>query len=171
MAQIVKRLPAMRRTGIRSLGGKDPLEKEMAIHSSILVWKIPWTEEPGRLQSTNIKLILKTQQYSPFFLNPLSMDDYIAFFSITYLNRSVKNKLVNTSLCISLIISSGYMCAKLIKRSKGGTFVSLKQTVKVSSTEPIPGTLLHTGYQNTTPGHEITMSCPALDRTVPLNSC
>ena len=51
MAQMVKRLPAMRRTGIRSLGGKDPLEKEMATHSSILAWKIPWTKEPGELHS------------------------------------------------------------------------------------------------------------------------
>ena len=48
---MVKRLPAMRETGIRSPGWEDPLEKEMATHSSILAWKIPWTEEPGRLQS------------------------------------------------------------------------------------------------------------------------
>ena len=51
VAQTVKRLPAMRETWVRSLGREDPLEKEMATHSSILVWKIPWTEEPGRLQS------------------------------------------------------------------------------------------------------------------------
>ena len=51
MAQSVKRLPAMRETGVRSLGQEDPLEKEMATHSSILAWRIPWTEEPGRLQS------------------------------------------------------------------------------------------------------------------------
>ena len=50
-AQMVKRLPAMRETGVRSLGREDPLEKEMATHSSTLAWKIPWTEEPGRLQS------------------------------------------------------------------------------------------------------------------------
>ena len=51
MAQKVKRLPAMRETQVRSLGREDPLEKEMATHSSILAWKIPRTEEPGRLQS------------------------------------------------------------------------------------------------------------------------
>ena len=51
MAQTVKRLPAMRETQVRSLGWEDPLEKEMATHSSTLVWKIPWTKEPGRLQS------------------------------------------------------------------------------------------------------------------------
>ena len=44
-------MPAMRETGVRFLGREDPLEKEMAIHSSTIAWKIPWTEEPGRLQS------------------------------------------------------------------------------------------------------------------------
>ena len=51
MAQRLKRLPAMQETWVRSLGREDPLEKEMAPHSSTLAWKIPWTEEPGRLQS------------------------------------------------------------------------------------------------------------------------
>ena len=51
MAQRIKRLPAMRETRVQSLGREDPLEKEMATHSSILAWKIPWTEKPGRLQS------------------------------------------------------------------------------------------------------------------------
>ena len=51
MAQRVKRLPAMRETWVQSLGQEDPLEKEMATYSSTLAWKIPWTEEPGRLQS------------------------------------------------------------------------------------------------------------------------
>ena len=51
MAQMVKRLPAMRETWVRSLVWEDPLEKEMATHSSTLAWKIPRTEEPGRLQS------------------------------------------------------------------------------------------------------------------------
>ena len=52
MAQTVERLPTMQETRVRSLGWKDPLEKEMATHSSILAWKIPWTEKRGRLQST-----------------------------------------------------------------------------------------------------------------------
>ena len=51
VAQTVKHLPTMRETQVRSLGREDPLEKEKATHSSILAWKIPWTEEPGRLQS------------------------------------------------------------------------------------------------------------------------
>ena len=50
VAQRLKRLPPMRETRVRSLGQEDPLEKEMVTHSSILAWRIPWTEEPSRLQ-------------------------------------------------------------------------------------------------------------------------
>ena len=50
-AQRVKHLPVMQKTQVQSLGWEDPLEKEMATHSSILAWRIPWTEEPGSLQS------------------------------------------------------------------------------------------------------------------------
>ena len=52
VAQMVKNLPAVQEIQVRSLGREDPLEKEMGTHSSILAWRIPWTEEPGRLQST-----------------------------------------------------------------------------------------------------------------------
>ena len=49
MAQTVKNLPTLQETQVQSLGGEGPMEKEMTIHSSILAWDIPWTEEPGRL--------------------------------------------------------------------------------------------------------------------------
>ena len=52
VAQRLKHLPSMQETWVRSLGQKDFLEKEMATYSSILAWRIPWMEEPGRLQST-----------------------------------------------------------------------------------------------------------------------
>ena len=52
MAQMVKNLPAITETQVPSLGGEDPLEEGMASHSSILAWRIPWTEEPGGLEST-----------------------------------------------------------------------------------------------------------------------
>ena len=52
VAQRIKHLPAMQETQVRSLGWEDPLEKEMAAHSSILAWRISWTEEPDGLQST-----------------------------------------------------------------------------------------------------------------------
>ena len=55
MAQLVKSPPAMQETWVRSLGWKDPLKKEMATHSSILAWRIPWTEESGGLESMGHK--------------------------------------------------------------------------------------------------------------------
>ena len=50
VAQMVKHLPTMWETQVQSLGQEDPLEKDIATHSSVLAWKIPWTEDPGRLQ-------------------------------------------------------------------------------------------------------------------------
>ena len=55
IAQLVNHLPAMQETRVRFLGREDPLEKEMGTHSSILAWRIPWTEEPGGLQSMGSK--------------------------------------------------------------------------------------------------------------------
>ena len=55
MAQLVKNQPAMRETWVQSLGRENPLEKEMATHSSFLAWRIPWTEEPGGIQSMGHK--------------------------------------------------------------------------------------------------------------------
>ena len=57
VAQMVKKLPEMQEAQVRSLGLEDPLEKEMATHSSILAWRIPWTEEPGRLQSMGLQRV------------------------------------------------------------------------------------------------------------------
>ena len=67
VAQTVKRLSTMRETRVQALGREDPLEKEMAIHPSTIAWKIPWTEEPGRLQSMGSQrvrdsLVTKQQQ-------------------------------------------------------------------------------------------------------------
>ena len=57
VAQTVKRLSTMRETQVRSLGWEDPLEKEMAIYSSTIAWKIPWTERPGRLQFMGLQRV------------------------------------------------------------------------------------------------------------------
>ena len=57
VAQMVKRLPAMRETWAQFLGWEDPLEKEMATHSSILAWRIPWTEELGGLESMGLQRV------------------------------------------------------------------------------------------------------------------
>ena len=64
---VVKNLPAMQETRVQSLGQEDPLEKEMTIHSSILAWEIPWTEEPGGLQcmeSQKNRMLLSDQTTS-----------------------------------------------------------------------------------------------------------
>ena len=57
LSQMVKSLPSLWETQVQSLGWEDPLEKEIATHASILAWKIPWMEEPGRLQSTGSKRV------------------------------------------------------------------------------------------------------------------
>ena len=68
VAQMVKNLPAMQESSVRSLSQEDPLEKEMATHSSILAWRIPWMEEPGGLQSTGSQRVIQdlaTEQHTP----------------------------------------------------------------------------------------------------------
>ena len=57
MAQVVKNLPVMRETWVQSLGWEDPLEEGMATHFSFLAWRIPWTEEPGGLQSVGLQRV------------------------------------------------------------------------------------------------------------------
>ena len=92
VAQRLKRLPAMRETWVRSLGWEDPLEKEMATHSSILAWRIPWTEELGGLQSMGRKESDTTERlhfkwiklfpgwwYIHMFLSSNSLSDKFAY--------------------------------------------------------------------------------------------
>ena len=70
VAQMVKNLPAMQETQVRFLGREDPLEEGMATHSSILAWRIPWTEEPGGLQSTGLrKSQTRLSRYTPVSLS------------------------------------------------------------------------------------------------------
>ena len=57
MAQLVKNLPTMQEMQVQSLGWEDPLEKELATHSSILAWRIPWTEETGKVQSMELQRV------------------------------------------------------------------------------------------------------------------
>ena len=71
---MVRHLPAVRETWVRSLGWEDPQEKEMATHSSTLAWKIPWTEEPGRLQSMGHKELDTTERLQFHF-------DFLYLFS------------------------------------------------------------------------------------------
>ena len=75
VTQMVKHLPTMQETWVRSLGWDDPLEKEMATHSSTLAWKIPWTKEPGRLQS------MESQRVQP----PNTYVDHMYFLLTSFL--------------------------------------------------------------------------------------
>ena len=73
MAQTVKTLPAVQETQAQSLGWKEPLEKEIATHSSIIAWEIPWTEESARLQSTGSQNSRTKQFYCiPTFFHPFT---------------------------------------------------------------------------------------------------
>ena len=63
---MVKNLPAMQETGVQSLDWEDPLEEGMATHSSILAWRIPWTEEPGRLQFTGLQRVRQDRATNTF---------------------------------------------------------------------------------------------------------
>ena len=74
VAQLVKTLPAMRKTWVRSLGWEDPLDKGTTTHSSILAWRIPWTEEPGRLQSLGLQRV--RHDWATFTFIQLSQHTY-----------------------------------------------------------------------------------------------
>ena len=84
VGQKVKSLPAMQEARVRSLGQKDPLEEGMATHSSILGWRIPWTEEPGRLQFTGSQRV--GHDFHFFFLKPLS--NIVEKLLYTYINNT-----------------------------------------------------------------------------------
>jgi len=76
IAQSVKILPAIQEIWVQFLGHKDPLEKEIATHSSILAWRIPWTEEPGRLQSMGFQGSDTTYQLNHNFKNKIRQGKY-----------------------------------------------------------------------------------------------
>ena len=81
MAQMVKNLPAMQEIWVRSLGQEDPLEKEIAIHSSILAWRIPWTEGSGGLQSMGSQRVGHDLVTNTFILSlpPIILIHFLAF--------------------------------------------------------------------------------------------
>ena len=80
MAQTSKNLPTVQETQVQSLGWKDPLEKGMAIHSNILASKIPWTEEPGWLQSSVSDAIQPSHPLSPPSLLALNLSQHQSLF-------------------------------------------------------------------------------------------
>ena len=73
VAPRLKRLPGMRETWVRSLGQEDPLEKEMATHSRTIAWKVPWTEEPGSLQSVGWQSRTRLSDFTSVYLELISL--------------------------------------------------------------------------------------------------
>ena len=116
VAQIVKNLPAMQETGVQSLGREDLLEKGMAIHSSILAWRIPWTEEPGRLYSPwGHKKSDVTKQLSPFFIYAMLILIYSERYELKLIFSRIEIQLFQ--LFVEKIILSPLNClCHLIKK-------------------------------------------------------
>ena len=85
----VKRMPAMQETRVESLGWEDPLEKEMATHSSILAWRIPWTEEPSGLQSLESQRIRHDWVATTFTLHFIHICIYIHTHTHTHVTESL----------------------------------------------------------------------------------
>ena len=108
VAQMVKRLSTIQETGVRSLGREDPLEKEMAIYSSTIAWKLPWTEEPGRLRSMGTQRVRHDWATSLFF-NIHLFCEWMLHSSWQNLLKCLKmysNVTKDWSASLSLIVSS-----------------------------------------------------------------
>ena len=99
VAQMVKSLPTMQEIQVRSLGQEDPLEKEMATPSCILDWKIPWTEEPGGLQS------IGSQRVRHDWATSLSLSNKKPIFFIRAILVGVRCYLTTVFICISQLIN------------------------------------------------------------------
>ena len=105
VAQTVKSLPAMQETQVQSLGREDLPEKEMATHSSILAWKIPWTEEPGGLQSMGSQRVDMTDALHFHFVSKVMslLFNMLSRFVIAFLPRS-KHLLISWLQLLSAVI-------------------------------------------------------------------
>ena len=122
--QTVKHLPAMRETWVQSLGWEDPLEKEMAPHSSILAWKMPWTEEPGRLQSIGSQRVghdwENSLRFTSIIVNTTQVHIHICWWVNRHNNTFLKkeNKIITRKnsvqgLSISIPLQCHLFCVSL----------------------------------------------------------
>ena len=102
MAQTVKHLPTMRETGVPSLGREDPLEKEMETHSSILAWKIPWTEELGWLLSMGSQSRTRLSYLTITIKQSVTENALARWVGATYLLSLVKVKITQSCLTLCL---------------------------------------------------------------------
>ena len=111
VAQTVKRLSAMQEIRVRSLGWKDPLEKEMAVHSSILAWRIPWTTEPGRLVISVCLFFSSSRSLvnTPYIRSTV-FPSYWIIFTIIILNSFSGRLPISTSFsCFSWVLSCSFI--------------------------------------------------------------
>ena len=106
VAQRLKCLPPMWETRVWSLGHEDPLEKEMATHSSILAWRIPWTEEPGGLQSTGSQRVRHDWVTLLTYLEEIKLLYFVICNNLDFLSILIWKKIIN-SLRISNLASWG----------------------------------------------------------------
>ena len=123
VAQTVKRLPTMQETWVQSLGWEDPLEKEMETHSSILAWKIPWTEEPGRLQSVRGVAKSRTQLSDFTWSLGLGHDPLLVF---NYFARIVHRVQESVYTLDSTVFYKGYQQRQINSQVRGYTGHSTK---------------------------------------------
>ena len=123
VAQRVKHLPAMQETWVWSLGQEDPLEKEMATHTSTLAWKIPWTEKPGRLQSMGLQRVGHDWLYSDIHVTEtwsikISKEQFAANID------SFKKKEVKTSSIICKI-STRFFFSQILLQMSNSVYVGI----------------------------------------------
>ena len=123
VAKMVKHLPAMQDTQVQSLGWEDPLEKEMATHSSILAWKIPWSEKPDKLQSMGSQ---RVQHDSQKWLHFCMLFIYVWMSVITYYGKCQKENMY------LLLLYKAYIRASLVAQIvKYILFLKLKNFIGV----------------------------------------
>ena len=135
IAQLLKNLPAMQETWVQFLDWEDPLEKEMATHSSILAWRVPWTEEPGRLQSMGSQTVgcdLATKP-PPLLHNPL--------LSLFTLNAQIVSDLASRRLfqgdsCILLTYLQYFLSIYFLAQSIPGSSCTFSDPALHSGTSP-----------------------------------
>ena len=126
--QTVKRLPARRETWVRSLGQEDPLEKEMATHSSILAWRIPWTEEPGGLQSTGSQRV--GHDWATSLTHSLTRNKV----TVSRIHGSPLQNLFNVHLYLFYLVDTFMtLSMSFLWASTHSNFLSLKQFLKLIS--------------------------------------
>ena len=120
VAQRLKHLPGMWETWVRSLGQKDPLEKEMATHSSTLAWRIPWREEPGRLQS------MGSQRVGHNWVTSLTSLTIVSFISFSFISAQISMISFLLLICCCCSSSSFPSCFRCKVRLSALSFLFLE---------------------------------------------